>query len=466
MQAAGFLMLAAVAAVMLSTGVPVFAAMIGVVSVFAAGGVAAGVFPYALLTALPSRVIGLLETDLLQALPLFVLMGGLLNRLPLAGIVFRVLTRWMGRSGAAPVMAGFVLGLLMAPMNGSVGASVAMLTRVLTPRLRAADVPPADGMAAVCAASTLGVVVPPSLVLILFGDAMMRAHTEAVNATGAMVRILNTQDVFRGALLPAALLFGLYLLLAWWRGRGAPAPERPTVSWRDQLVASVTLLSIAFLLGAVVAGYLYAVEAAAAGAVALLLIGTGTGALRGATLRELLADTMAVTGALFALFLAATSFTLVFRAFGSDRLLAAFITGLPAAALIVLLMIGVCALVLDAFEIILVIVPLLLPPVLMVVPDAVWMGVLVLLVLQASFLIPPFGYAIMMARGMAPERPSLQSLTVALAPYLLTQLVVLGLIAAMPRLTHWGAVDDGAIKPVMTDEEARKKMQSLPEPDD
>jgi len=466
MQAAGFLMLAAVAAVMLSTGVPVFAAMIGVVSVFAAGGVAAGAFPYALLTALPSRVIGLLETDLLQALPLFVLMGGLLNRLPLAGIVFRVLTRWMGRSGAAPVMAGFVLGLLMAPMNGSVGASVAMLTRVLSPRLRAADVPPADGMAAVCAASTLGVVVPPSLVLILFGDAMMRAHTEAVNATGAMVRILNTQDVFRGALLPAGLLFGLYLLLAWWRGRGAPAPERPTVSWRDQLVASVTLLSIAGLLGAVVAGYLYAVEAAAAGAVALLLIGTGTGALRGGTLRDLLADTMAVTGALFALFLAATSFTLVFRAFGSDRLLAAFITGLPAAALIVLLMIGVCALVLDAFEIILVIVPLLLPPVLMVVPDAVWMGVLVLLVLQASFLIPPFGYAIMMARGMAPERPSLRSLTVALAPYLLTQLVVLGLIAAMPRLTHWGAVDDGAIKPVMTDEEARKKMLSMPEPDD
>ena len=129
MQAMGFAMLAAVAAGMLTTGLPVFAVMIGVSGIFATIGVALGAFPFATLTALPSRVIGLLESDLLQALPLYILMGGLLNRLPLADIVFRAGTRLAG-----PVLAGIGLGALLAPMNGSVGASVAMLSRVVRPR--------------------------------------------------------------------------------------------------------------------------------------------------------------------------------------------------------------------------------------------------------------------------------------------------------------------------------------------
>ena len=469
MQAMGFAMLAAVAAGMLTTGLPVFAVMIGVSGIFATIGVALGAFPFATLTALPSRVIGLLESDLLQALPLYILMGGLLNRLPLADIVFRAGTRLAG-----PVLAGIGLGALLAPMNGSVGASVAMLSRVVRPRLLDRGVPPAASLAAICAASTLGVVVPPSLVLILFGDAMMRAHTEALNVTRQMTRVINTQDVFRGALVPAALVLALYLLAGWLCGRrrgrhAAPPPALALTAW-EWAAAGATAGGIGTLLGGVVLGYLYAVEAAAAGAVVLCIIALTTGALLGDRLRRLLADTMAVTGALFALFLAATTFTMVFRAFDSDRLLVSMVTAMPGgaagAAALVLLMIGVCALVLDAFEIILVIVPLLMPPLLMRAPDAVWDAVLVMLVLQASFLIPPFGYAVMMARGLSPDRIGLPALLRALGPYLAAQGVVVALTIAVPNLVHLTSPNDTAITPTMTDAEARHRVMAIPAPEE
>ena len=469
MQAVGFAMLGAVAAVMLLARLPACMAMIGVSTVFALAGVGLGVIPFALLGALPSRVIGLLETDLLQALPMFVLMGGLLNRLPLADAMFRVFTCLGGRSPAAAEMAGLGLGALLAPMNGSAGASVAMLSRVVAPRLRQSGVAEAPALATICAAGTLGVVVPPSLVLILLGDAMMRAHTEALNTTGAMVRIVNTQDIFRGALPPAALLLGLSLAVAVWRGRGRPATPPPRVEPAAWAMAIAAILGIVMLLGAVTLGYLYAVEAAATGAVGLFIAGLASGHVRGEVRRALLRETMAVTGALFALFLAAVTFTLVFRAFGTDRLLAAMVTAVPGGAAgalaLVLGLIAICALVLDAFEIVLVIVPLVMPPLLLRAPDAVWDSVLVLLVLQASFLLPPFGYAVMLARGLWEGRVPLLATTRAVAPFLLAQLLVLGLTLAVPRLVHLTAPADTELRPTLSDAEARQRLlrMTLPE---
>src|SRR4029453_16593674 len=207
-------MLIAVAIVLLGTGLPAFATLMGVSVLFAAIGLAAGGLHYGLLTALPARIIGLLENDLLQALPLYVFMGALLNRLPLADRLFRCGVALGGRSGAGPALATLGLGALLAPMNGSVGASVAMLSRGVAPKLAARGVAANPSTALVCVASRLGVVIPPSLVLILLGDAMMRAHTEAANATKAMVRIVNTQDIFRGALVPAAMFLALCLIVA------------------------------------------------------------------------------------------------------------------------------------------------------------------------------------------------------------------------------------------------------------
>ena len=206
METAGIGMLAAVAVLLIATGLPAWMVLIGVTLLSAAGGVIAGAFALPLLTAMPARLLGLLEQDILQALPLYVLMGALLNHLPLAQILFRTGSRALAKTGAGPSLAGLGLGVLLAPMNGSVGASVAMLSRTVSPRLAASGMAPERGAALVCVASTMGVVIPPSLVLILLGDAMMRAHTEATNLTRESVRIINTQDVFVGALVPAAIL--------------------------------------------------------------------------------------------------------------------------------------------------------------------------------------------------------------------------------------------------------------------
>src|SRR5262249_14306776 len=266
-----------------------------------------GVLSLPLLTAVPERLIGLLENDLLQALPLYVLMGALLNHLPLAGIMFRAGNRALARTGASGPLAGLGLGVLLAPMNGSVGASAAMLARVVQPRLDEQGVPPERSAALACMASTLGVVVPPSLVLILLGDAMMRAHTEALNITHESMRIINTQDVFTGALAPAGVLLLLAAVLTWWldrRGsRSSGTQAAPSPGWRDWGVAVATALFIVGLLGGVTLGYLYAVEAAAAGGVALFVFGLATRTLTLAVLRDVLRDTMAITGALFALLL-------------------------------------------------------------------------------------------------------------------------------------------------------------------
>jgi tripartite ATP-independent transporter DctM subunit len=473
---AGLVMLGAVAVLLIATGLPAWIVLIGVALASALAGMACGVFALPLLTAIPARLLGLLENDLLQALPLYVLMGALLHHLPLAQTLYRVVSYALHRSGAGAALAGLGLGALLAPMNGSVGASVAMLGRTVLPRLDQAGLPGPRSAALVCVASTLGVVVPPSLVLILLADAMMRAHTEATNATGAAVRIVNTQDIFVGALLPAAVLLALYALVAWAANRrptravGLPAP--PTA--REWIVAMMTASFVVGLLLAVTLGYLYAVEAAAVGGVALVLSGVATRTLTRRVLRAVLADTIVVTGALFALLVGATTFTLVVRAFGTDRWIATALAALPGGAPVtlgvVLASLGLCALVLDAFELIFVVVPVLMPPLLTRQPDATWVAVLVLLILQLGFVTPPFGYAVLMIRKHLSRPVSTPGLARSLAPYLVAQLAVLALTLAHPALVwHRNPSELGTTIPgaAPSDDDARRMLerQLLPRDD-
>src|SRR5262249_15172515 len=203
--------------------------------------------------------------------------------------------------------------------------SVLGLSRVVAPRLAERGIPAPLRSAAVAVASTLGVVIPPSLVLILLGDAMLNAHTIAVTATGRTDRVINTQDVFHGALGPAALSLVLTLAVAWFAGRrghdqtAGARPTRNPISAADATIAAVALVALLILLGGVATGYFYAVEAAAMGATALLLMGFLTGRLHGAVLRQVLADAMARTGALVALLIAATRHPLVLRPAGLAR---------------------------------------------------------------------------------------------------------------------------------------------------
>jgi tripartite ATP-independent transporter DctM subunit len=445
MSGLGLALLALVAVGIIVTGLPAYMVLLAAATVGALAGLAAGLFTVDVLRAVPSRLINLLESDVLQALPLYLLMGALLNRLPIAEALFRSCAALLPRSASAPSVAGFALGALLGPMNGSVGASVLALARTVAPKLAAAGVPAATREASIAVAATLGVVIAPSLVLILLGDAMLAAHTQAINATGRAERVINTQDLMRGALVPAALFLVTCMTVAWWTGRrtpGAPrtAPAVPPPTRGEVILAAVSLVFLIGLLGGVTIGVLYAVEAAAFGAFVLFVAAVITGQLGGGILGRMLHEVLAATGALFAPLLAATTFTLVLRLLGTDKLVAGWVDALPggqaAVIAIILLAIGVSAFALDAFEIIFVVVPILAPPLLMRVPDAVWVGALILLVLQTSFLLPPFGYALILSRGALKEKTTPGNVYRALLPFVFGQLAVLALVIAVPALVH------------------------------
>jgi tripartite ATP-independent transporter DctM subunit len=464
----GLVLLLLVGCGIVFTGLPAAVVLIGVASAGAAFSVVAGAVPISLLSALPGRLVNLLENDLLQALPLYVLMGLLLDRLPVAEALYRTCLAILPRGPAAQLMSGTALGALLGPMNGSVGASVLALSRVVAPRLERHGVPEPTRAALVAVASTLGVVIPPSLVLILLGDAMLGAHTIAVTATGRSDRVINTQDIFHGALVPAGLFLGLCLAAAWLVGRRLPAADRAPEDGPTRAQVVLAIFTVAFLLvllGAVALGFFYAVEAAALGAFVLFTGGLVTGRLRGGVLGDVLTQAMAMTGALFALLIGATTFTLVLRILGTDRLVADWVAVLPgndfAVVAIVLLAIGLCAFVLDAFEIIFVIVPIVVPPLLIRVADARWVAVLLLLTLQTSFLLPPFGYALMMVRGTLRYAGSLGAMVRALFPFLIAQWLVLAAVLAFPQLAHIGEKDTKRVTPTLSTDEINKRMQEM-----
>jgi tripartite ATP-independent transporter DctM subunit len=456
------------------TGLPA-AVVLLLAAVFGAlAGALSGAVPVQLLGALPERLVNLLENDLLQAIPLYVLMGTLINRLPIADALYRCCLAVVP-GPAAPVVSGITLGALLGPMNGSVGASVLALSRVAEPRLAASGIALPRRAAVITVASTLGVVVPPSLVLILLGDAMLNAHTIAVTATGRDDRVINTQDVFHGAMVPAVLYLAACLAIGWWFNRRSKPGESAAVkatrpTFRQAVLAVVTVSAILILLSGVTTGYFYAVEAAAMGGFILLLAGFISGRLSLPVLNEVLRDTFALTGALFFLLVAATTLTLVLRILGTDQLVAGWIVAIPGGALsatvVVLAGIALSALVLDAFEIIFVVVPIVIPPLLLRVADARWVAVLVLLALQASFINPLIGYAVMMTRTVLKQAIPFPALLRSLLPYLFAQAALLIAVLLVPQLTHVGetAGDMSRKPPAISNQELERRFEQMLQP--
>jgi TRAP-type mannitol/chloroaromatic compound transport system permease large subunit len=261
-------------------------------------------------------------------------------------------------------------------------------------------------------------------------------------------------------------------MIGWWFNRRskpgeAVPPETPLPTIQQAVLSGVTVSAIVILLGGVTAGYFYAVEAAAMGGFTLLLAGFVSGRLPLRVLTEILRESLALTGALFFLLIAATTLTLVLRILGTDQLVAGWIAAIPggtlSATLIVLAGIALSALVLDAFEIIFVVVPIVIPPLLIRVTDARWVAVLVLLALQASFINPLIGYAVMMTRTVLRQAIPFPALLRALLPYLFAQAALLLAVLFVPQLTHVGegANADSRKPPTMSNQELQKRFEQM-----
>jgi TRAP-type mannitol/chloroaromatic compound transport system permease large subunit len=475
---AGLWMLLALAILVVGTGLPVWMLLLGCASAAASVGWALGLMDVGILSAVSVRTLGLLEHDLLQALPLYVFVGVLLQRLAVADAVFALLERLLWRLGARTPLAAMGVGALVAPMNGSVASSASLLARLVSPKLDRLRGPAATALVSVSA--TIGVVVPPSLVLILLGDAMMRAHIEASNLPGYVLkqRIINTQDVFHAALLPALAVLLCWLLVTAFqnRNKGAALP-RPRLPVRQALLGLTTAAGVLALLLSVFLGKLYAVEAAATGAMVLIVGTVVSRALSFSAWRAVLVDTLNLSGALVALLVGATTFSLVFRLWGTDQWLVSHILASPLSAVVtaaaVLALVGLCAWVLDAFEMIFVIIPIVAPALVVCLGDAQHAAVLLLLVLQLSFLLPPMGYAVMMARSHPSfGHPSVLTTLRALLPYLLAQLAITLAVFLMPQTVHWldapeppPAAADSPDAPLSADD-IEQQMRDMAAPDE
>lgn len=471
---AGLWMLLLLGGLILNSGLSVWALLIGVASAFAAAGLASGAFEWQVLQAIPARTIGLLENDLLQALPLYVFIGVLLRRVAVADALYVTLLRVFKPIGAEHALAALSVGALIAPTNGSVASSSALLARLVAPRV--AHLGSSQALTLISVAATIGVVIPPSLVLLLLGDAMMMAHLEASRLPGylqAGQRIVNTQDVMHAALLPAVCGLLMWAAVIWLKTRkSVQKPPLAQVKLADKAIALIAIVAIVLLLAGVFSGRLLAVEAAATGAMLLVASTLFSRALNFEAWKTVCADALRLTGALFGLLIGATTFSLVFRLFETDRWINALLLSstLPpmATAALILLMVGLSAWVLDAFEMIFVVVPLVAPVLIARLGDAQQAAVLLLLMLQLSFLLPPMGYAVLLARVRS-GLPAIsnRALLQTLWPMIAVQLVLITAIFARPQTVHLLDAPNQQLtidSPLSEDEVIRQMQEMAPSP--
>ena len=428
-------------------GFPVALTLGGTALGFAALGVLLGHFDATYLTALTGRIFGTMSNETLVAVPLFILMGVVLER---AKIAEDLLANLAGMFGARPGglgLAVILVGALLAASTGIVGATVVTMGVLALPTMLRAGYQPQLAAGTICATGTLGQIIPPSIALVLLGDTMSSAYQQAQ----LKMNIVNTQtvsvgDLFVGAVVPGIVLVFLYLAYVLIRAtvqpNSAPPAEVKDTDIRSVVTAVLPPLSlIGLVLGSILVGAATPTEAAGVGAVGALLLALSRGALTLRVLHDISQSTLFTTSMVFLILIGAALFSLVFRGFGGDTMIESFFEALGGgphtALLIVMLVIFLLGFILDFIEITFVVVPVVGPILLAMGFDPVWLGIMIAVNLQTSFLTPPFGFALFYLRGVAPDTVSTGAIYSGVLPFVLIQLLLLALMWWWPNLVLW-----------------------------
>ena len=428
-------------------GFPVALTLGGTALGFAALGVLLGHFDAAYLTALTGRIFGTMSNETLVAVPLFILMGVVLER---AKIAEDLLANLAGMFGARPGglgLAVILVGALLAASTGIVGATVVTMGVLALPTMLRAGYQPQLAAGTICATGTLGQIIPPSIALVLLGDTMSSAYQQAQ----LKMNIVNTQtvsvgDLFVGAIVPGIVLVFLYLAYVLIRATVQPSSAPPaTVEEADMRSVVTAVLPplglIGLVLGSILVGAATPTEAAGVGAVGALLLALSRGALSLPVLQDISQSTLFTTSMVFLILIGAALFSLVFRGFGGDAMIESFFDGLGGgphtALLVVMLVMFLLGFILDFIEITFVVVPVVGPILLAMGFDPVWLGIMIAVNLQTSFLTPPFGFALFYLRGVAPDTVSTGAIYSGVLPFVLIQLLLLALMWWWPNLVLW-----------------------------
>lgn len=429
----------------LASGFPVAFVLGGVALLVAGLGMALGNFDASFLEAFPNRMFGVMTNETLVAVPLFVFMGIMLERSRIAESLLEAVASLFGRKRGGLVVAVLLVGALLAASTGIVGATVVAMGLISLPTMLRNGYCPRLASGAICASGTLGQVIPPSIVLVLLGDQLGNAYQQSQLKQGIFApESVSVSDLFAGALLPGLGLVVLYLAyvlwVAWRQPARAPALRDVTRRSAGELAKAIlpALTLIGLVLGSILAGIATASEAAAVGAVGATAFAALYGRLGLKRLLEVGTETVKVTAMVFAILVGAALFSLVFRGYGGDELVHEALTALPGgkwgAVLAVMLLMFLLGFVLDFIEIIFVVVPIVGPVLLALGVDPVWLGVMMAINLQTSFLTPPFGFALFYLRGVAPPEVLTGDIYRGVVPFIGLQLLMLALVAAFPVL--------------------------------
>ena len=434
--------------VFLLAGFPVAFSLAGTGLLFAFAGVLTGGFESAFLSGLPSRVFGIMNNETLVAVPLFVFMGLTLERARIAEDLLETLSSLFGKLRGGLGVSVTLVGMLLAASTGIVGATVVTMGLLSLPTMLKRGYAPEMATGTICASGTLGQIIPPSIILVMLGDVMSSAYQQAQLAQGNFSpKTVSVGDLFAGALLPGLLLVLLYVayivVTALFRPSSMPAhvAGEPVSVRRLFAALAPPLLLILAVLGSILAGYATPTEAAGVGAAGATLIALSRRALSFERLQSIMRGTLSVSSMVFMILVGASVFSLVFRGYGGDEAVRELLHALPGgvitAMLLVMVVMFLLGFVLDFIEITFVVVPIVGPVLLAMGLDPVWLGIMIAINLQTSFLTPPFGFALFYLRGVAPESVTTGQIYRGVMPFVALQLLSLVLLALAPELATW-----------------------------
>ena len=437
-------------------GYPVAFTLAGVSLGFAGLGAALGIMNLALLGALPARIFGIMTNDVLLAIPLFIFMGVMLERSRVAEELLETMGRLFARLPGGLGVSVILVGVLLAAAKGVVGATTVTMGLIVLPTMLRHGYDKALAAGTVAATATLAQIFPPATVLVLLGDQLSNSFQAAQLAKGNFApQTITVADLFAGAICPALVLVLFYLLyviaVAVIRPMKSPAiaadPAAPAgAAFGARLISALVapFALILAVLGSILAGIATPTEAASVGAVGAILLAVRKAGAKGLLLPVMMRTTQ-ITSMIFVILVGATVFSLVFRGLGGDDLVARTLTNLPGglagAVLAVMVAVFLLGFVMDAFEIIFVVVPIV-APVLLQMPgvDPVWLGIMLAVNLQTSYMHPPLGPTLFYLRGVAPPEVTTRDIYLGIIPFVLIQLAMLialwfapGLATSLPH---------------------------------
>ena len=443
-----FIMFLTVCLVLLA-GYPVAFSLAGTAIVFALFGTLGGVFDLAFLQALPNRLFGIMENTTLIAVPLFVFMGIMLEKSRLAEDLLSSMAELFGRFRSGLGVSVVIVGALLAASTGIVGATVVTMGLMSLPTMLKRGYAPSQATGIICATGTLGQIIPPSIALVLLGDTLSSAYQQAQLNMGIFnPKTVSIGDLFVGAIVPGLILVIFYIgyvivaarpQLGSFQVVADPMEKDKLLKLLGNLLPPVFLIIL--VLGSILTGAATPTEAAGVGAFGALILAAVKGKLNLLRLREVAQGTTEITAMVFLVLIGAAIFSLVFRGFGGEELVEQFFADLPGglvtATLLVMVVIFLLGFILDFIEITFVVVPIIGPVLLAMGLDPIWLGVMIAINLQTSFLTPPFGFALFYLRGVAPDAVQTSDMYRGVIPFIVMQLMLMLLLAIWPQLVTW-----------------------------